>query len=257
VSPNKKTFEKLMEKLGIEKGRYNGFVVTDSFEVMEMKRNIDGYLMYRDFQKAKEVTKELKQHLDMNIAENKWVIEAYEVIAAKYLREMSYQETLERLKGLAKNIYNFDEKTFSHIPMRNEVLLINNICITLSEMGQEQESTEIYRLTIQKIKSSKVKVKHRYRSYAILLNNYMNRDREKYRNSYEGIQNELLCGKAMEIPFCLNNTLHILEKKGISKEESEKWAKAIYYMSDLFYFKKEKEIYRDYIRKQCMMNLLE
>ena len=34
---NKKTFEKMMEKLDLEIGRYNGFVATDSFETMELR----------------------------------------------------------------------------------------------------------------------------------------------------------------------------------------------------------------------------
>ena len=54
VSPNKKTFEKLMDKLGLEKRRYNGCVITNSFELMELKRSIDGLIMRREYQKAKE-----------------------------------------------------------------------------------------------------------------------------------------------------------------------------------------------------------
>ena len=256
VSPNKKTFDKLMKKLGIEKGRYNAYVVTDSFETMELKRNIDGCLMRRNYQEAGEVTRELKRRLDMDIEENKWVIEMYEMIVSKCLGETTALEALEGLKELSKPFYNVEKKEFSHIPMRNEVLLINNICIALKEIGQKQEAVELYINTIDKIKSSKVKVKHRYRSYVLVLNNAMNSGRD-CKNVYEGIQNELLCGKAMGMPYCLNNILHALDKTGISKEEGELWAKAIYYMSDLYGFKEEKEIYKDFIEKEYGIMLLE
>ena len=43
VSPNKKTFEKMMEKLDLEIGRYNGFVATDSFETMELRHHLKPY----------------------------------------------------------------------------------------------------------------------------------------------------------------------------------------------------------------------
>lgn len=256
VSSSKKTFEKLMGKLGFEKGRYNGYVVTDSFEVMEMRRNIDEYLMRRDYQKAKGLIAKLKNCLDMEITENRRVIKTYEIITTKCLGEITALEALEGLKKLSQGFFDYDKKVFSHIPMRSEVLLINNICINLREIGLEQESSELYKLTMQKIKSSKVNVKHRYHSYAILLNNYMRRDRS-YSDSCEGIRYELLCGKATEIPFSLNNILHILEQKGISGEEGEKWAKAIYYMSDLFYFVKEKEIYGTFLKTKCHIEILD
>ena len=53
VSPNKQTFEKLMEKLGFEKGRYNGYVVTNSFETMELRDELDRLIMRREYLKAK------------------------------------------------------------------------------------------------------------------------------------------------------------------------------------------------------------
>ena len=62
---------------------------------------------------------------------------------------------------------------------------------------------------------------------------------------------------SMEMPLCLNNIVHALEKAGISKEEDELWAKAIYYMSDLYGFKEEKELYKDYIEKEYGIMLLE
>ncbi|MDE6620777.1 MAG: helix-turn-helix domain-containing protein [Lachnospiraceae bacterium] len=155
VSPNKKTFEKLMDKLGLEKRIYNGCVVTNSFEVMELKRSIDGFMMRRDFIQAKEATKKLKNNLDMTISENKMVVQLYEIVTAKRLGEMTAEEALEELKNLSERFMNTDQNTFSHIPMRNEVLVINNICITLCELGNVADAIELCRIALVKIKSSK------------------------------------------------------------------------------------------------------
>ena len=122
VSPNKKTFERLMDKLRLDKHMYNGYVITSSFEVMELKRNIDGFMMRRDFQKAKEDV------LDLEILENKMVVRLFEIINAKRLGEMTAEEVLVELKKLAERFMDADQKTFSHIPMGNEALVINNIC---------------------------------------------------------------------------------------------------------------------------------
>lgn len=173
VSPNKKTFEKLMTKLGLEKGRYNGCIVTNSFEVMELKRSIDGFLMRREFQKAKETIGKLRSVLDMKILENRMVVGLYENITAKRLGEETAEVVLEKLKKLSGSFMNIDEKIFFHIPMRNEVLVINNICNTLCEVGNKEEAVDLYGKTLEKIKSSKVKIKYRYRSYQIVFNNYV------------------------------------------------------------------------------------
>lgn len=256
VSPNKKTFEKLMDRLGLKKRMYNGCVVTNSFEVMELKRSIDGFLMRRDFQKAKEATKKLKKNLDMTLPENKMVVQLYEIVTAKRLGEMTAEETLAELKNLTKRFMNIDQQTFSHIPMRNEVLVINNICITLCETGNVTDAIELYRITLEKIKSSKVKTKYRYRSYQLIFNNYI-RECRSIENALMELQNEFMCGKASELSFCLNNILHILNSNGINKDECDEWAKAIYYMCDLYYFEKDKKIYQDFLQNKRKLEVID
>ena len=98
-------------------------------------------------------------------------------------------------------------------------------------------------------------MKHQYLSYAILLSNYVHYAREQ-KSAYEALKNELICGKAMEMPFCLNNILLIMKDEW-TKEEGRKWAKAIYYMSDLFYFVKEKEIYGNFLKTKCYEEILD
>ena len=246
VSPNKKTFEKLMDKLGLEKRRYNGCVITNSFEVMELKRSIDGFIMRREYQKAKEATQKLKSSLDMEISENRMVVSLYEVITAKHLGEMTFEEALEKLKKLSERFLNMDQKTFSHIPMRNEVLVINNICITLGELGRKDEAVDLYWITLEKIRSSKVDVKYRYRSYQLLFNGYI-REHNNMKGALEELQLELLCGKAMTLSLCLNNILQILSKNDVSESECDEWTKAVYYLMDLYLLDKDKKTYKDFL----------
>ena len=51
VSPKKKTFEKLLEKLEIERRRYNSFAVTDSHKTMELRRNLDRMIGRRSWRR--------------------------------------------------------------------------------------------------------------------------------------------------------------------------------------------------------------
>lgn len=125
--------------------------------------------MRREYQKAKEATQKLKSSLDMEISENRMVVSLYEAITGESLGEISAEEALKKFKIISKKFLNFDQKTFSHIPMRNETLVINNICITLCKLGHKDEALDLYRITLEKMRSSKVNVKYRYRSYQIYL----------------------------------------------------------------------------------------
>ncbi len=252
VSPNKKTFEKLMDKLGLEKRRYNGCVITNSFEVMELKRSIDGFIMRREYQKAKEATQKLKSSLDMEISENRMVVSLYEAITGESLGEISAEEALKKFKIISKKFLNFDQKTFSHIPMRNETLVINNICITLCKLGHKDEALDLYRITLEKMRSSKVNVKYRYRSYQILFNSYI-RENRSIEDTLKELQMEFLCGKTSELPFCLNHILQILNKNNVEESECDEWAKAVYYMCDLNHFDKDKSDYKNFLEnKRCL-----
>lgn len=248
VSPNRKTFEQIMDKLGLKKRRYNGGVITQSFEVMELKRSIDGFLMRRDCQQAKEATERLKKVLNMKIPENQMVVSLYEILIQKNLREMTSQEAFEQLKQLSEKFMNFEEKTFYHIPMRNEVLVINNICIVLCKIGRRDEAIELYRITLEKIRSSKVDVKYRYRSYQLLCNNYIHECQCKdIVETLKELQLEFLCGKAMTLPLCIDNILQILLRNDVPREDCDEWIKAVYYMCDLYYFEKDKLLYGQFL----------
>ena len=149
-----------------------------------------------------------------------------------------------------------DKMIFYHVPMRNEALIINNVCILLYETGQETLAMRLFQSILQRMDDSKVDVRYRYRSYSILFNNYVRRNRG-WKDAYKELQNEFACGKAAELPFGLNNLLKVLEKRGISDEDSDRWAKAIYYMSDLYYFYKEKEIYKTYLLEDRNIKLVD
>lgn len=256
VSPNRKTFEQIMDKLGLEKRRYNGCVITKSFEVMELKRSIDGLLMRRDYQQAKEATERLKKVLNMKIPENQMVVSLYEILTAKSLGEVTSAEAFEQLRKLSEGFMQFEEKTFSHIPMRNEVLVVNNICITLCRIGRRDEAVDLYRITLEKIKSSKVDVKYRYRSYQLLCNNYIHERQDKdIVDALKELQLEFLCGKAMTLPLCIDNILQILIRNDVPIKDCDEWIKAVYYICDLFYFEKDKQIYKQFLKNSRSIEL--
>lgn len=255
VSPKKKTFEKLLKKLEIERRRYNSFAVTDSHKTMELRRNLDRMIGRKEYTHAQEVCENLKKELNMDLKENRQIVESAEMLIDSRLNKIPYQNFLIRQKELLSDIIDFNNHSLYHVPNRNEVLLINYYCVVLKETGQIQEATWIYQCALQKIKGSRINIKYRYLSYSLLLNNYSATVRTK-EYIYEVLKNELLYGKISVLPFCLNNILHTLEREGQCEQECTRWAMYIYYISDLLYYQKVKEEYGMCLEKEHNIYLI-
>lgn len=249
VSPNKKTFEKMMEKLDLEIGRYNGFVATDSFETMELRHQLNIKITHNDYEKAEYLLENLKSQLDMSFTENQHFVEDSEILIHRKLHKITIEEACERQKKLYESLLDADKKNLRHIPMRNEVLIINHYCIILLELGQKSDAVNLYVQAIEKIRRSRMNAQYRYRSYSLLLYNYIHIT-QNYLTACETLKNELYCGKASVLPLCLHIISLILENRGEPKEIWMWYAECIYYMSDLYNFLQQKQKFSTFLKEE-------
>ena len=249
VSPNKKTFEKMMEKLDLEIGRYNGFVATDSFETMELRHHLETLLVHGEYEKAEYLLENLKSQLDMSFTENQHFVEDSEIHIHRRLHKITMEEACERQKKLYESLLDADKKNLRHIPMRNEVLIINHYCIILLELGQKSDAVNLYVQAIEKIRRSRMNAQYRYRSYSLLLYNYIHIT-QNYLTACETLKNELYCGKASVLPLCLHIISLILENRGEPREIWMWYAECVYYMSDLYNFMQQKEKFSTFLKSE-------
>lgn len=249
VSPNKKTFEKMMEKLDLEKGRYNGFVATDSFETMELRYQLDTLLIHGKYEEAEYLLENLKSQLDMSFTENQHVVEDSEILIYRSLHKISIEEAYERQKKLYESLLDADKRNLRHIPMRNEVLIINHYCIILLELEQKSDAVNLYVQTIEKMRRTRMNIQYRYRSYSLLLYNYIHITQDSL-IACETLKNELYCGKASVLPLCLHIISLILENRGEPREIWMWYAECIYYMSDLYNFLQQKQKFSTFLKEK-------
>lgn len=141
------------------------------------------------------------------------------------------------------------KKNLRHIPMRNEVLIINHYCIILLELGQKSDAVNLYVQAIEKIRRSRMNAQYRYRSYSLLLYNYIHIT-QNYLTACETLKNELYCGKASVLPLCLHIISLILENRGEPREIWMWYAECVYYMSDLYNFMQQKEKFSTFLKSE-------
>ena len=239
----------MMEKLDLEIGRYNGFVATDSFETMELRHQLNIKITHNDYEKAEYLLENLKSQLDMSFTENQHFVEDSEILIHRKLHKITIEEACERQKKLYESLLDADKKNLRHIPMRNEVLIINHYCIILLELGQKSDAVNLYVQAIEKIRRSRMNAQYRYRSYSLLLYNYIHIT-QNYLTACETLKNELYCGKASVLPLCLHIISLILENRGEPKEIWMWYAECIYYMSDLYNFLQQKQKFSTFLKEE-------
>lgn len=249
VAPNRKTIEKLMEKLNIERGLYNGFVTTDSFEVMELRHQLNIALAHDEYRKAKDLLDQLRSQLDTAIAGNRYVLEDAKILIDRKLQKITTEAALERQQKLFESLLDTKKEKLRHIPMRNEVLIINHYCGILIGSGQKNKAADLYTQTIGQLRRSHIDVRYRYRSFSLLLCNYVYCRRD-HSTVCEVLKNELFCGKSSVLSFCLIDLLHIWGKEEKSDQKCMKLSESIYYISDLYNFINEKEKFDDFLLKK-------
>ena len=220
IAPKNKHFIKIMEKFGFHKERRSGFVVADSFQTLELRKQIQGCISRHQYDIVQELVIKLKQQLDMNIFENSRTVQMIWNFVNMYKGLYSYQELLQKSWKLLRKTYHFlpdyitkwiekilykeprensveyfrGKKKQYRVPLKNETDMINQVAILLKKIGKGEEAIQLYSYTIHLFNQSDIKEEYRYRSYGLLLGN-MAADKCSINDSIEVLNYSLRCGK--------------------------------------------------------------
>jgi len=191
---------RLFKKLGIEKCRYNGFVVTDKYKDLELKQQIDILIARNCDVEAEKKLEELKARLDLSIAENRRTIQGYEIALGIEKVEKQREELLKQAEELLEETYRLRSHGAYRPPMDREALLINQIGILLLELEKKEEAKQLLHSVSEAMQKSKVNMKKRSRKYSLLRSNLAKCEQSVFM-AKENIQFTLACGKLRTLPM--------------------------------------------------------
>ncbi len=154
---HKKILYKLMDKLGVERESYYGFIVSDDYSLYEKVRTYKKYYN-QNKQKAKEIFETIVQELDENNVVNRQFIEMEE------LRLNNSIKGSERIEQLLKILsYTMPEiegaDRIYRTPFREEYEILNVIAIEYRKEGKIKKTLDIYEGIERKYNSSKIPLK--------------------------------------------------------------------------------------------------
>ena len=239
---------RLFHRLGIDKSRYNGFVVTDDYAVLELKQKLDIFLSRSCYSEAEEILEELKERLDINVAENKRWIQGYEILLGTIREEVSKEELLEQALELLQETYRIKTNGAYRIPMDREVDLINQIGILLRQTGKKEEAIALFQAVTEVMQHGRIKLKKRYRSYCLLRTN-LAKWKQSTKLAKENILYELACGKLRCLPMNYMVAACAMLDEPENKEACREMLRDIYYLWELSCNEINKNVTKQYYKR--------
>ena len=236
---------RLFKKLGIEKCRYNGFLVTDRYEDLKLKQQIDILITRNCDGEAEEKLEELKERLDLNIAENRRMVQGYEIALGIEKEEKSKEELLKQAENLLEETYRLRSHGAYRPPMDREALLINQIGILLLELGKKEEAKQLLQSVSEAMQKSKVNMKKRSRKYSLLRSNLAKCEQSGFM-AKENIQFTLACGKLRTLPVDYMTIACALIDNPENMETCRVMIKDVYCLCDLVQDDVNKKIVHQY-----------
>lgn len=239
---------RLFRRLGIEKSRYNGFVVTDDYAVLELKQKLDIFLSRSCYKEAEGVLEELKNKLDVRVEENNRWIRGYEITIGTVKEETSKEELLDQALYLLQETYRIKTNGAYRAPMDREVDLINQIGILFRQTGRKEEAVSLLQCVTEAMQCSKIKLKKRYRSYCLLRTN-LAKWKQSTALAKENILFELACGKLRCLPMNYMIAACAMLDFPANREICREMMKDIYYLWELSCNETNKNVTKQYYKR--------
>lgn len=154
-TPNKDTYELLMERMGRIRERAYSMLSVSDFKVLERMKYFEDCIKIFDYSKAEEVLTEIKEILGNSILDRQFLIRAQSLIDYR-LRRISTDESLECFqKAIRLTIPKYGTISLANWPLSfNEAMLLINIAVAYAEKADYQSSIQILNEVYSAMKQS-------------------------------------------------------------------------------------------------------
>lgn len=239
-TPSIRNYDKLMEKLGIDKDFYNSFISAEHFEIHELKRECSRLIHLKKHGAAADVLEKIEVLIDNSIPINGQYILFNRTLLMKEQGKISVEDALRDCIKALKFTFDFNDGNFSTnvILSREEVKIINYIGLLYKQLNQTEKTICIYRKVIESYKSSKVSAKCHYIGNNLILVNLCtfleesNYIEESLELTDFGIEQVLQCGRGSLLAKFLTNKACCYEKQG-NKKACQQYLQQAFYVSDM------------------------
>jgi transcriptional regulator with XRE-family HTH domain len=184
-SPNKNNFERMMQRLGMEKSRWSGIAVTESFDMLEDIWNMRKMLGHREYDKLENFFNNMGERKNEIKRDDAEVLRIIQLIVWKMEGSIEEKEFLKEIQSKLYAVYPMDRESYERKPFLREMDLV---IMYLCEMYKQDKKYVIncWEKLYSAFKNSAVDTKYCYRTYEGMMENYLiHKSRTEYNEEVE------------------------------------------------------------------------
>ena len=222
--------------MGLERGKYNGTIIVDNFEVLEIKREVDYLLGKGLIEDANNYIERMRKRIDGSKRMNRNALETYDIIIMTERGNLSEEEAYKKVNEILKKSYWQYNDRFYRVPFYNELLGLNMLNLLLKRMGRKEESATLLMKIMDVAERSKLDNRYMSNILSLVIANINERVPDKDRCE-QAIAYELSCGKGSMLYI----HLFVLGDGINEKNAKRKMIHMAFLMSDLFMRSKDNQ----------------
>lgn len=142
--PHSKNLFEMLRKMGVERERDYGFIISDDYEQYETVRWYKRKISKGEMDAAKVLLDELEKSLDMDNIVNRQFIETAKLQEKLRQKNVDYKWGVTELNRILNyTLKGYNGKVY-RVPFRQEVVILNQMAVCLYMLGEKEEVLEIY-----------------------------------------------------------------------------------------------------------------
>lgn len=259
-SPNKKKYYSMLERMGLERKKYYGFIYADDYQLYEKVRLYNRSISVSNWEKAGELLQEIADGTDMDIPVNRQFVGDAMIHQKLRKKEMTYEQAIEQLKELLYLTMppTKSEKLVYRVPFRTEYSILNQMALCYGRNGRDKEEAKIYQQIMERYKNSKCPMTfHEVPGFTLFVNytgslEDIDKVEEAERIGIEGVEHSVLCGRGDTVGQILGNLTCVYMKQN-KPELAKQYLRSAYYLFVLYRRKRNQEIakeaYQNYFKE--------
>lgn len=155
--PRDKNLLQLMERLNRKRRRIETIIMTDDYEVLELKREYFLKILRFEIDEAKEILNQIEERLDSSILENRQFLLGEKIKLKSINKELELQECIDQLWMVLKMTLDIEDERVQELSFTaEEHCILNEIAANYYEKGEKESTIRILEMQIENMKKSSV-----------------------------------------------------------------------------------------------------
>ena len=155
--PRDKKLHLMMERMNRRRRRFQSVVMTDDYEVLELKRQYFMKVMRFETNEARELVNRIEEKLDSSIPENRQFLSGENIKLKSMNQELDFQTCIEQLWTVLNMTLDMEEERMQEFSFTTEEhCILNEIAANYSEKGEKERAIQIWEMQIENMEKSSV-----------------------------------------------------------------------------------------------------